>query len=221
MKKLLIGFLAVGLIMGFAMTASAQPNIKASGQLYMHGTYYDNELLTQDGDSRANIANRMRMQFEIQIQEGLKLTTRFDALERAWGQVRPRLDRPDSIYDARPEHNISLERAYVTFNALYGVFEVGYKQSRVWGTCAFCDDYDSDAGINYRYLMGPWTFGINWDKRAERRITNFANGGYRDEGEGSAARAAPTWRHRQRPRRLPDLRDLPLGHGPGGPALRV
>ncbi|MCK7509708.1 MAG: hypothetical protein MZV70_40470 [Desulfobacterales bacterium] len=42
MKKLLIGFLAVGLIMGFAMTASAQPNIKASGQLYMYGAYTDN-----------------------------------------------------------------------------------------------------------------------------------------------------------------------------------
>ena len=45
MKKLLIGFLAVGLIMGFAMTASAQPNIKASGQLYMYGTYADAILL--------------------------------------------------------------------------------------------------------------------------------------------------------------------------------
>ena len=66
----------------------------------------------------------------------------------------------------RPENNITWERAYVTFNALYGVFDVGYKQSRVWGTCAFCDDYDSDAGIPYRYLMGPWTFGLNWDKRA-------------------------------------------------------
>jgi hypothetical protein len=54
----------------------------------------------------------------------------------------------------------------VTFNALYGVFDVGYKQSRVWGTCAFCDDFDSDAGISYRYMMGPWSFGLNWDKRA-------------------------------------------------------
>ncbi len=43
MKKLFIGFLAVGLIMSFAMTASAQPNIKASGQLYMYGTYSDNQ----------------------------------------------------------------------------------------------------------------------------------------------------------------------------------
>ena len=47
MKKLLIGFLAVGLIMSFAMTASAQPNIKASGQLYMYGTYVDNNSLAE------------------------------------------------------------------------------------------------------------------------------------------------------------------------------
>ena len=159
MKKLLIGFLAVGLIMGFAMTASAQPNLKASGQLYMYGSYADNQKMTKDGDSRANIGNRLRMQFEVQVQEGLKLTTRFDALERAWGQNQV-------VGGAQAgEKNISWERAYVTFNALYGVFDVGYKQSRVWGTCAFCDDYDSDAGISYRYMMGPWTFGANWDKR--------------------------------------------------------
>jgi len=184
MKKLLIGFLAVGLIMGFAMTASAQPNIKASGQLYMYGTYNDNMSLRNGGDSRANVANRMRIQFEIQVQEGLKLTTRFDALERAWGQQPTVLTQ--AFYNVRPENNISWERAYVTFNALYGIFDVGYKQSRVWGTCAFCDDYDSDPGIQYRYLMGPWTFGLNWDKRAGTDAS-FANGLYpNQQGEGSA-----------------------------------
>jgi len=163
MKKLLIGFLAVGLIMGFAMTASAQPNLKASGQLYMIGGYADNMYLTSNANSHSNIANRLRMQFEIQVQEGLKLTTRFDALERVWGECQAA--GPGAACNAG-EKNISWERAYVTFNALYGVFDVGYKQSRVWGTCAFCDDFDSDAGISYRYMMGPWTLGLNWDKRA-------------------------------------------------------
>ena len=88
MKKLLLGFLAVGLIMGFAMTASAQPNIKASGQLYMIGSYSDSMYLTKDANAHSNIANRLRMQFEIQVQEGLKLTTRFDALERVWGETQ-------------------------------------------------------------------------------------------------------------------------------------
>jgi hypothetical protein len=194
MKKLLIGFLAVGLIMGFAMTASAQPNIKASGQLYMQGTYTDNVTLIKGGDARANVANRMRMQFEIQIQEGLKLTTRFDALERAWGQTGAVLTQNTTnpltanfIYN-RPEQNISFERAYVTFNALYGVFDVGYQQSRIWGTCAFCDDYDTDAGVHYRYMTGPWTFGLEWEKRADASQTSFTNGLFpAQQGEGSAA----------------------------------
>ena len=172
MKKLLIGFLAVGLIMGFAMTASAQPNIKASGQLYMQGSYVDNMTLLKDGKSRANISNRLRMQFEIQVQEGLKLTTRFDALERVWGEnpaaaaPSPTASTANSAAIAT-ERNISWERAYVTFNALYGVFDVGYQQTRVWGTCAFCDDFDSDAAIHYRYMMGPWTFGLEYEKRAD------------------------------------------------------
>lgn len=182
MKKLLIGFLAVGLIMSFAMTASAQPNIKASGQLYMYGTYSDNQRLIDNGDSRTNIGNRMRIQFEIQVQEGLKLTTRFDALERAWGEQNtapapsPGSTAWTGAAAATTERNISWERAYVTFNALYGVFDVGYQQSRIWGTCAFCDDYDSDAGIHYRYMMGPWTFGLEFEKRADTGFSGEGSG---------------------------------------------
>jgi len=208
MKKLLIGFLAVGLIMGFAMTAAAQPNIKASGQLYMQGWYADKPGLTKadstiagSGLSRASIANRLRMQFEIQIQEGLKLTTRFDALERAWGEIAaantgvspstaPGVGTGGYRYI---EQDISFERAYVTFNALYGVFDVGYKQSRVWGTCAFCDDYDSDPGIMYTYMMGPWTFAVNWDKRANTDTATSwfrASGPPSQQGEGSGEAGA-------------------------------
>ena len=182
MKKLLIGFLAVGLVMGIAMTASAQPNIKASGQLYVYGSYVDNMTLLKDGKSRANIANRLRMQFEIQVQEGLKLTTRFDALERVWGE-QPAAAAPSPGSSgwtggqaATTERNISWERAYVTFNALYGVFDVGYQQSRAWGTCAFCDDSDSDAGIHYRYMMGPWTFGLEYEKRADASASGEGSG---------------------------------------------
>jgi hypothetical protein len=111
------------------------------------------------------------MKFEIQVQEGVKLTTRFDAMERVWGE-NPAAAAPSPTTSTATsaaiatERNISWERAYVTFNALYGVFDVGYQQSRAWGTCAFCDDFDSDAGIHYRYLMGPWTLGLEWEKRA-------------------------------------------------------
>jgi len=189
MKKLLIGFLAVGLIMGFAMTASAQPNIKASGQLYMYGAYEDKPTLVKNGDSHTNIGNRLRMQFEIQVQEGLKLTTRFDALERAWGEVPAVTTAAPSTTTTnyrRYENNISWERAFVTFNALYGVFDVGYQQSRVWGTCAFCDDYDSDAGIHYRYMMGPWTFGLEWEKRAGTNNNLFIGLPVEGQGEGAS-----------------------------------
>ncbi len=183
MKKLLIGFLAVGLIMGFTMTASAQTSFKASGQYYVYGQYVDNvsNLKKVDGNispvgSRANIASRLRMQFEFQVQEGLKLTTRFDALEKLWGEQntagssinKPGLSGGTVLFgDLSAERNLSWERAYVTFNALYGVWDVGYQQSRAWGTCAFCDDYDSDPGIHYRYMMGPWTLGLEWEKRAD------------------------------------------------------
>jgi hypothetical protein len=199
MKKLLIGFLAVGLIMGFAMTASAQPNVKASGQLYVYGAYVDNLYQTNGSatgtnasnakaNAHSNIANRLRMQFEIQIQEGLKLTTRFDALERDWGQQYV-VSTTTAPYAGNAEGNISFERAYVTFNAVYGVFDVGYQQSRVWGTCAFCDDYDTDPGIHYTYMTGPWSVGANWEKRSAYSETKQTVGGLNgytaNDGEGS------------------------------------
>ena len=133
MKAHMAGIFAVGLVMGFAMTASAQPNIKASGQMYVYGAYVDNIGLKKEGDSRASIANRLRMQFEIQVQEGLKLTTRFDAMERVWGE-QPAAPAPSpsgssaTMGATNTERNISWERAYVTFNALYGVFDVGYER---------------------------------------------------------------------------------------------
>ena len=74
----------------------------------------------------------------------------------------------------------------MTFNALYGVFDVGYQQSRVWGTCAFCDDYDSDSGIHYRYMMGPWTLGLEWEKRGNwSEMKDTALNGATAVGEGS------------------------------------
>jgi hypothetical protein len=142
--------------------------------------------LLSEGKSTANVGNRMRMQFEIQIQEGLKLTTRFDAMERAWGQTLAA--QTQGFTYNRSEQNISWERAYVTFNALYGVFDVGYQQTRVWGTCAFCDDYDSDAAIHYRYMMGPWTFGLEWEKRASNDTAFSTNGLQPDQiAEGTGA----------------------------------
>jgi len=185
MKAHMAGIFAVGLVMGFAMTASAQTNIKASGQMYVYGAYVDNIGLKKEGDSRASIANRLRMQFEIQVQEGLKLTTRFDAMERVWGE-QPAAPAPSpsgssaTMGATNTERNISWERAYVTFNALYGVFDVGYQQSRAWGTCAFCDDFDSDAGIHYRFLIGPWSVGLEYEKRADSGASGEGSrqGGY-------------------------------------------
>ena len=193
MKKLLIGFLAVGLIMGFAMTASAQPNIKASGTYYVYGAYVDNQTVNKDtGQSRANVAQRLRMQFEIQVQEGLKLTTRFDAMERVWGQnptvPTTNLQGTDTNPYSRYENDISWERVYVTFNALYGVFDVGYQQTMAWGTCAFCNDYTSDAAVNYRYMMGPWTFGLGWEKPtgfAGSNTVSWLSEGSRAQGASS------------------------------------
>jgi len=111
MRKLWVILLSLGLIMAFAMPAAAV-DVKFSGNYYALGGYIDNHSLLDKNEapgaaswgaqdaSQANYINRdartfrgpyawyaqrFRTSIEFQVVEGLKLVTRFDALEKHWG----------------------------------------------------------------------------------------------------------------------------------------
>ena len=88
MKKLWIVLLSVALIMAFAMPVCAA-DVKFSGSYVAQG-YYDNNrtLVTNGGASVSNVWQRLRLQADIKVQEGLSLTTRADILEKVWGATR-------------------------------------------------------------------------------------------------------------------------------------
>ena len=191
MKNFWIVLLALGLIAGFAMSASAA-EIKFSGSYYVFGLYADNPSL-KTADSRTNTdqqaqafyQQRLRLQTEFKIAEGLSLVTRFDALEKPWGHGGSAVTgwRGDAAYGsagfdvtnrssqgaagARAQENIEFEHAYVDFTTKIGRLQVGYQNFYNWGTW-FLNSDQAVPGIKYFVPVGPLTFVAAIEKRSEQ-----------------------------------------------------
>jgi hypothetical protein len=179
MKKFWTVLLAVAFVAGFAMSASAA-DVKFGGSYYVYGIYVDNPSLKAQGSklnadqqAQAFYHQRLRIQTEFKIAEGLALVTRFDALEKQWGQggladgwrqksaganvgydVTNRPSAGDG--DARTQENIEFERAYIDFTTKIGRFMVGYQNFVAWGTM-FLDTHVTRPGIKYFVPVGPLT----------------------------------------------------------------
>ena len=146
-------------------------DVKFSGSYVAQG-YYDNNraLLSNGGASVSNVWQRLRVQTDFQIQEGLKFTTRFDALEKIWGAARSTTPTSTNLAltDNQNHENIKFTHAYVTFNipgGNYGTLMVGYQTQGTWGT-AFGDTGEQDYGnrVKWDLTTGPWFWGARWDK---------------------------------------------------------
>ncbi len=197
MRKLFIVFVVSCLVVVCGAPASAV-DIKVSGQYYAQGVFESNHslrdeagrnLLTGTGraSSTAYVVQRLRLQPEFKIAEGLTLTTRFDALEKKWGDVswaqqngvyaydntNRSVDRPTAVNNSliagdaiRAQENIEWESAYVNFNTAIGRFLVGYFNTIYYGT-DFLNSTWVRPGVEYAYPMGPWTLGARWEHVAE------------------------------------------------------
>ncbi|HOD36340.1 MAG TPA: hypothetical protein PLR20_09770 [Syntrophales bacterium] len=196
MRTLLIVFVVFGLVVVCGAPAPAV-DIKVSGTYYAAGVYESNhslrnedgrELLTGSGraSSSSFVSQRLRLQPEFKIAEGLTLSTRFDAVEKKWGDSSwgkvhtwDNTNRPvdaaapadDSGYTVpgnriRTQENLEWERAYVDFNTAIGRFMVGYFNCICYGT-KFLDSDAARAGVKWMYPMGPWTFVAQWEKPHE------------------------------------------------------
>ncbi|MCX5834562.1 MAG: hypothetical protein NTV99_08660, partial [Deltaproteobacteria bacterium] len=207
MRKILVALFVLGIVVALSAPASAV-DVKISGQYYVVGAFESNpslrtedgrnQLTTQSGraSSAAWVAQRLRLQPEFKIAEGLTLTTRFDALEKKWGDVswgqngiytydntnRP-VDRTAANLtnplttgaNIRTQENIEWERAYVDFNTAIGRFLVGYFNTIYYGT-DFLNSSWSRPGVEYMYPMGPWSFGARWEHAAEGGSYGIAGG---------------------------------------------
>jgi hypothetical protein len=166
MRKFWIVLLSISLLMAFTMPVCAA-DVKFSGSYTAQGYYENNRTFADEkGASFSNVWQRLRVQTVFQIQEGLSLTTRFDAMEKVWGASRNAAVAGVGSGDLTSENeNLKFEHVYVSANIAGGLLRVGYQQQSVFGT-AFADSGDSTYGprVRYDYVIGPLTLLALWDK---------------------------------------------------------
>jgi len=217
MKKFWIILAAVGLFMAFTMPAVAAVggvDVQFEGSYRVRGWYDDNvgnysattsassppgrgALLKANepggmgagtvNRGQAFYDNRLRLQTTFKVAEGLKLVTRFDALEKKWGQD---LNYAGQTTNYNKNDNINLERTFVSVTTGLGTFNVGYQDWGRFGT-QLADSDESWPGIKYINTFGPLTVLVGTEKRSETQTrsggTAFAmtgnqpyNAGYMD-----------------------------------------
>ena len=182
-RKFVIVLMSIGLIMAFTMPALGA-DVKFSGTYIAQGYYDSNRALASDdaatrsraGASISDIWQRLRLQTDFQVAEGLKLTTRADIMERVWGNVA-RGAAPNTPYAPsattgtiqqeaynQEAENIRFNNVYVTANIFGGRLIAGYVAQGTWGT-DFGNTGDVVFGprLRYEYYTGPWALIAYYD----------------------------------------------------------
>jgi hypothetical protein len=176
MKRYVIILLLLGLLLTLCASALAA-DVKFSGEYYAAGMYLDRTTLKKntasDGPSTAFYFQRLRVQTEFIASPALKLVTRFDALERAWGAARSTpgiaLDTASSGTTAENE-NIAFDWAYINYVSPIGIFRVGYMDDNAFGT-VFADGSTPKGKIAWIYVQGPWFVTAQIVKMGENNYT--------------------------------------------------
>jgi hypothetical protein len=169
MKRLFIVLLAAGLIAAFSMPVLAV-DVKFSGEYYAAGYLERNRALTDPAKATQGFyAQRLRVNTTFKVADGLSLVTRFDALEKVWGQGRAPADTDDRTTTAgtKLQENVEFSRAYVDAKIGPGNLRVGYHGTGTTGT-AFTDTEASAGVIRYYYFNGPWSGYVGTEKQQEK-----------------------------------------------------
>ncbi|OPY12567.1 MAG: hypothetical protein A4E66_01088 [Syntrophus sp. PtaB.Bin001] len=191
MKRFWVALLAVAMVAGFAMSASAA-DVKFSGSYYALGASANDWGLSKEDRTTASFfAQRLRVGTQFKIAEGLTLNTQFDALEGRWGQFG-RYQNEELTRNAggaygndrnNDSKNISFDRAYVDFAIPYGKFRVGRGPSGNWGTKFADEDIDSDQIVYFGYF-GNLTAGFIYEKMYESVADGNLWGTRRSQADG-------------------------------------
>ncbi len=171
--------------MAFSMSAFAAA-MDFGGHLRIRGWYNDNQALLEDNAANAGASSffeqRLRLSGVINLADGVRITTRFDALENFWGFNRTAFsvaNTPDSTVDGQ---NIQWEIANMSFKTKFGSFLVGSTNAPLgYGT----KYWESGEGVRYviRYTVpvGPLEVRATLEKKAESQLWGSAT---RDNMDG-------------------------------------
>ncbi|MBN1470735.1 MAG: hypothetical protein JW925_03075 [Syntrophaceae bacterium] len=180
-------WLVLLLVMAFSTSVFAA-DVKFTGSFYAAGMYQDNTFTDKDVASNASTAfyyQRLRVQMDFVATPYLKLITRFDAMERVWGNTRsapgvnpgiPYNLRYDfDSYGTRAENeNIAFDWAYIWYASKIGLWSVGIQEDGAWGT-VFANNARPEGKIAWMLVKMPVIAGLQIVKLAEND-SNYING---------------------------------------------
>ena len=207
MKRFWLVLLSLGLIVAFSTSAMAV-DVKFNGEYYAAGMYLDKTSLKKDaGPSTAFYFQRLRLGTDFVVSPGLKLVTRADIMERAWGANRSSstvgitttppgavtsvVSAPPDVMSAgtRAENeNIAFDLLYVSYVSPIGMFNVGYQIDDVWGT-VWGNSSNPKGKIAYFFKTGGLTLILQAgkDKELSRSVNNPLGDADKDQSFYTAA----------------------------------
>jgi len=164
MKKLLAVLFALSLVCAFAMPAAAA-DVTVKGSYFISGNFQDNPSM-QDGDASGSASSQwthqqLRVQNDIQVEKGLKLSVRYDIMERRWGTAKVS-GQATSTMDSL-EQNIEFDRGWITANVGPGVLQAGYQQTD-YAPLKLGNFYSSAPSVRYDIPFGKFVAELRWQK---------------------------------------------------------
>ena len=139
------------------------------------------------GVSTAFYYQRLRVQTDFIVSPGLKLVTRFDAMERIWGGVRGKATQSGFIDQTaqtigsqsagtREENqNIAFDWAYIHYVSPIGLFEVGYMVDNNFGVFGKNEFNGAPVGaISYTVPIGPVYINAKISKNVDNSSSAIA-----------------------------------------------
>jgi hypothetical protein len=142
MKRVTIILISICFALMFASTGTAA-DVDFSGSYYIEGVYNSNPNLAKTDLATYYRQMRLRVKTDFKVTENLKLTTRFDALEKLWNTDDSALGTEYAV-DEPDGKNIDFDRAYMTIISKIGLFKVGRQEGVTWGTTWADDEADTD-----------------------------------------------------------------------------
>jgi len=128
-------------------------------------------------DSTAFFFQRLRVGTDFIVSPGLKLVTRFDAMERIWGGQR---SAPGTTLDSQSagtraeNENIAFDLMYINYESPIGLFRVGYMTDLAWGT-VFMDSSIYRGKVAWSNTTGSWNYGLQIIKSADYSVSAVPN----------------------------------------------
>ncbi len=150
MRKMILVAVFFCFATGLALPAMAL-EVDFSGNFEVEGILNSSENMHKDDKTSDFRQMRLRVKTDFIVSDDLKLTTRFDALEKVLSSKDSAFDNGHNdtgIDSDTDDDNIDFDRAYLTWKSPIGLFQVGRMEGVTWGT-KFSDDEDDTDRIKY------------------------------------------------------------------------